>query len=354
MIRLKWILLIVVLQVCFPSLVNATSKGRPVGQIEAPVLIPGSLTVEYPTISAMRQQEAWVELIFMVSKDGHPFDIRVLELSGHQNFATQAVEAVSNAKYQPATLDGVAVDSSVLQRFRFELRDSEPAASKAFVRKYRLLMRSIDKGDLKKTHKMMKKLVQVGVNNLYEDAYLNLAKFKYAVAENASHAEQLGYLSRALEGRRQEKYLPKNLFLSSLKMKFSLEVLVQDYAAARNTYTKMAQLDETGDVQREFQELYEQIDLLRREPLLYGLEARVGRGGTWNIDLFLNRFSLHDINGQLDELKLYCSARHAVLPVVLDREYIVPEAYGDCTLTAIGKPDTEFTLQQFTAELPAS
>ena len=44
---------------------------------------------------------------------------------------------------------------------------------------------------------------------------------------------------------------------------------------------------------------------------------------------------------------LNCKARHVVLPVILDSDSIVREAYGDCTVTVLCKPSTISTLQQF-------
>lgn len=79
----------------------------------------------YPRESRLRGEEGTVVLEVDVAGDGSVTAIRVAEDCPYPRLTRAAMDAMKNARFTPATRDGVAVPSRVLVPFRFSLRSSD-------------------------------------------------------------------------------------------------------------------------------------------------------------------------------------------------------------------------------------
>lgn len=60
-------------------------------------------------------------------------------------------------------------------------------------------------------------LASLDVQNLYEDAFLNVGKYEH-YRRWGTEAEQIASLRRAVAGENHARYLPKETFLSALQV----------------------------------------------------------------------------------------------------------------------------------------
>ena len=58
---------------------------------------------------------------FMVDTQGKPYEIEVTDAIGNEAFVKAALKAMENYRYDPATLNGEAIDAGYGQRFTFSL-----------------------------------------------------------------------------------------------------------------------------------------------------------------------------------------------------------------------------------------
>ncbi|GHA06710.1 hypothetical protein GCM10008090_15470 [Arenicella chitinivorans] len=330
------------------SCTNAHAASDQILSYTAPKVVKGSVIVEYPPVEELYGKEAWVDLSFMVSETGQPFDIEVTDSSGAKAFIKQAVQALEKGLYSPAMQNGVPIEASQEMRVRFQIQGSLKAAYPKFVRRFRSLMNALKRNDVDKASRIMAKLDTMDIRNLYEDAYLNIARFNYAVATDQPDVTQLRFLSRAVDGQGQEGYLPSKLYLGSMELKFNLEVQTKDYVSALHTYRRMTKLDESGGLEAKYQQLHTQILALKSTPGSYQVVGELAESGIWRFDLFKMRFSLHDVRGEISDLKLKCSARRVSLPVRVDAEFKIPASYGACALVVSGAEGTQFKVLQTT------
>lgn len=77
---------------------------------------------EYPRRAYRINQEGWVELAFVVGRDGYPMNIRVVEAEPPGVFEESAATALSRWRYRPVEVEGEIIEQPALVRLRFEIR----------------------------------------------------------------------------------------------------------------------------------------------------------------------------------------------------------------------------------------
>jgi TonB family protein len=333
---------------CFFVSGAMSASPKRITSYTAPKLVKGSVVLEYPAVEELSGKEAWVDLSFMVNKTGQPFDIEVVDSSGAKAFVKQAVRALEKGQYTPATQNGKPIEARSEIRVRFQIGTGKTGADPKFARRFRSLITALQRGETDKASRVLAKLESMDILNLYEDAYLNIARFNYASTVGQPFETQLRLLSRALDGQGQKQYLPEKLYLNSLELKFKLEVHTQHYVAARSTYRRLLKSADAERIKSEYGDLHEQVKGIRTAVGSYGVAGEVASSGIYKIGLYKDRFSLHDVKGSLTDIKLQCAARRAQLPVQIDAEFKVPSSYGDCTLFIYGSAGSTFRLQQTT------
>jgi periplasmic protein TonB len=75
----------------------------------------------YPELAKQMRQEGFVMLSVEVGTRGEPIKVDITQSSGYHLLDQAALEAVSHWKFQPGSIDNVAVDSTVTVPIRFHL-----------------------------------------------------------------------------------------------------------------------------------------------------------------------------------------------------------------------------------------
>ncbi len=329
----------------FTHVIYAEDLSEPV-ELYNPPLRTNSPELKYPTKMAKIGHEGWVDLSFMVDKKGAAFGVTVIDSSGEPSFERAALEHVRKTTYQPATANGKPVEAAKHRRFRFEMNRVAKGASTSFYAKYKRFNKALRQGSLSKAAQYLNELNSKKVSNLYEDAYLNLANFYFLASSKRDPHSQLDFLSKALNGNQQERYLKPAIYLSSLDAKFILEVQNNDLASALETYKRFSELEGGGSYHKRHAPSVESIKKFRDSDEPYAMKGTLGKGGLKSIKLFKQRFSVSNISGDLHEFRLHCSKRFVAFAAQIDSEYKIPDSYGKCSVTLRGSAGSEFTFWQ--------
>jgi len=75
----------------------------------------------YPELARQMRQEGIVMLSVDVDKEGDPVSVEIIQSSGFRMLDQAALKAVRHWKFQPGSLGGVPVDSTVTVPIRFKL-----------------------------------------------------------------------------------------------------------------------------------------------------------------------------------------------------------------------------------------
>lgn len=106
---------------------EGTESGAELREPLAPVLVE-SVNAEYPAQALAQRREGQVELTVIVRTDGSVGEVTISR-SGGEDFDTAAVNAVRRWRFEPAFVDGRAVDSRISVPFLFTLPPQADSAS---------------------------------------------------------------------------------------------------------------------------------------------------------------------------------------------------------------------------------
>ncbi len=328
----------------------------------------------YPRLAQSKGMEGWVRLDFMVGTDGKPYEIAVTDSMGNANFRGAAIRALRGSTFEPAHLNGQPVDAGYAMYYRFELEGEGGGVGRDFLHLSKALMRAIDQGDRKLADRDLAALESRTGFNLYEDAYLHIAKYRYYTRWGDA-PEQLHALDRAVSQDFQEDRLPEELYVALQTQRFWLLVRTQDYERAVSTFETLGKYELEPSVTSALEATMEEIRALRDDDRAYAVTgtleepgfhgstppatgemptlpyaSAVGEAppaeGSWFYHLFKDEFAVTDIQGQITEVKLRCPESYVFFRFDPDVEYRVSNKRGHCHLELVGNPGTTFRLVQ--------
>lgn len=301
----------------------------------------------FPASAAMSGEEGWVILNFMVDEQGQAFEPMVIDMIGDDQFVKAALKALEDSKFVPASLSGNPITGSKTVRYTFVLDQQKRGARAAFVSRYRRFTRSIDADDQDETRAELEALEEGGARSLYEDAFLNLARYNYAVKYGSSE-EQMTYLERALyfnEEGAYETYLPEADARTLWPQLFVLQARNGRFAEALATYEIIAAIG-ADEAHASLADAVAELREMAVNDAAYAVTARTDRNGSFSIDLFKDEFYLDDAESNIDQIKLRCDQRYVFFEFEADTKYKVPPQFGQCQLEVLGEADTGFKLVQ--------
>lgn len=257
----------------------------------APVPIERAVP-QYPATSLRRGAEGWVEFNFMVSPEGKPYEVYVIDHAGDDAFVGEESQS-----------------------------DAESA---------------------------LELLEELGILNAYEDAFLNLARYTYALRYGDSNA-QMKFLRAALGESLSkpdfETYLDEDTAREARRNLAQLQIRNAYFAEAMDTLEMMRLKgdDEGADL---FRDTSTSLAAFKTNDAAYPVKGRIEDSGSWGLTLFKTRFRLADLMGAVQELKLRCEQAYIYFPFDPEVQYGLADDAGQCTLQVIGDPGTTFDLIQ--------
>lgn len=296
----------------------------------------------YPDSERHGGEEGWVVLNLMVDPDGKPMEPTVVESTGSRAFEKEALRSVQSWTFEPAALGDQPIAAGTNVKITFILREPARGARSEFIRAYRLALDAIIQGDRARADLQIEKLK---ARNLYEDAYGNLARYNY-FHKWGTDAQSYDALRHAIAGEEHARYLPKGTFNHTLQLIFVLQLKLQDFAGALQTWDQM----QTNGVRKEslakLQPAVDQIKSLQQKSPPYRVAATIGDGSSWFITLFKKHFEIEVASGKVAEIKLRCDKAYVLFRYEPEMHYEVADRLNECQMEVIGDPGTTFALIQ--------
>lgn len=305
----------------------------------------------YPSKRAANGVEGWVVVNFMVDTNGKPYEPVIIDSTGQKDFENVSVEALMRSKYQPATLDGDPVDGSVFLRHSFFLADTDGAGT-VFKSRYRNFTEKLGAGELDEAKALLEKMDN-SKKNRYEAAFVDLSKALWG-AKTGAKIYQMNHLRKALAYSSKERgainFLPEDIAPAVRANLLSLQIENRYFSEAVSTYRWMVRNNHDKYVEM-FSSNIEELERQKNSVDAYSVEGQIDGLLPWYISLFKDTFYIDEVNGQVDEISLYCAGGYRVLQYQELSEYVVPPEWGDCGLMVVGGiPDTTFSLVQLGQE----
>lgn len=298
--------------------------------------------VSYPGQAITTNRSGAVELVYMVDISGKPTEIVVSSYT-NEMFIKNAIKAVKKYRFTPASLNGEPVPSFGRKVFRFSGRLLNSKTFKQFNKYYQLFSEELSKpeSDPVLLQKHLDRMAGMRQANPTMQAILNNAKMVYAKdyltldekieVSTVAHIYRLGRLgkSRALAVRRQ--------LISQL-------VEAGRYADAAEKIKPWRSYSSPSKVngnRGKFAQTLDEIAELERSEKSFSNAFTVNERGYALRNLLKKRFTIDQVDGQVDELVFRCETKFYRMKFNLDQDYQVPNGWGYCNLQISGKAGTK-------------
>ena len=330
-----------------PARQAATAVPPPPAAAESPVRVEvfqaarlvDPVPPPYPASARRNAREGWVLLDCVVDASGALTHVAVRDSSGQPEFETAALAWMSTNRIEPARLGDQPVESALPYKATFRMHGEEPGARLSFTRRYREFQDAIARKDRAAADAA---LAQLDVQNLYEDAFRNMAHYFHATQWGDERA-QVRALRGAIAHERHARYLPERLFAAATRQLFLLLLRQSDYGAALAIH---ALLDKTTQADPAIASAMARLNALAAEPTPFRVQGEVDARGFWSTRLLTSRFRIEPTTGQLTQFRLHCERRHVFMPLDPSLVYTRAPGAGNCDILVLGSVGATFALVQ--------
>ncbi len=295
----------------------------------------------YPRRAQRDEREGWVSVNFMVDSHGKPYEISVHGYSS-EVFVGAAKRAVEKWNFEPALIDGRAIEAAVSYRMTFELSGATQA-SNSFGRTFKSVIKAVASKDQEAAQLLLDKMKNKK-SNLYEEAFYWLSKYYFAQTWQDTSA-QYRALNRALFRDSSNKYfLPDKSIPGLLLNQLGLEVK-QNYL--RNALDTSVLLDQYTLSPRDLnylEKIVSQIKQIKNGDGIVIVKGSISGDNSFYHLLLKSRFRFSEVSGDIAELRLRCEKGYVGFVYQKEITFEVDGKAGECSLQVIGDPGTTFKL----------
>lgn len=303
---------------------------------------------DYPYSQRRENSSGAVQLIFMVNKEGKPFEIMVAN-SSLNAFTVVTVPALKKYRYEPATLNGKPVESRQTLRVKFRIDKQKQGASADFTRYYKKLKTELEREnpENKRATKFIRKMEKASVKNLYALTYSGLAWLEYSMHFGTAD-DKIDALKDIvlfdIEEEKEHKVLSKAASISVMGNLLELLINTGRYGEALSYYKRLQPKSEK--ISTTFSDAITQIKNIQTSDASFIREITINNDGFVQLNLFKRSFQIEPIQGKIDTLKFRCDTKYFEVAFSVDASYQIPESWGQCNLQVLGPPGTSAKLLQ--------
>jgi TonB family protein len=347
---------------------------------------------EYPFIGRQADNEAVVVISYVIQDDGAVVDPVIEYSSGSKLFENEALKALQERKYRPATYGGKPVIQSVEdEKFVFQKPASHPdntdfgasfaaescrsysgmssmggyGESTGFAcdggysrmprykfglgKKYSKIMKLINHGKIEKAEKNISKITKQSRKRLRDDQLYWLLKTNFYIATK-NEKELLNSLENvAVLG---SEYTGAETYLSVLQDMYTLRVKSGRFRAALDTYNVIADTKDSTQILFDIEESKRKVEELIESEKPVSIHAGIENKEFWRHRLMRNRFAISDIDGNLDKIDIRCKYHRQVVTINESNVYDIYNSVNACTIYVYGKTGSRFTLHELPINEP--
>ena len=310
------------------------------------------LAPDYPEKELRARSEGWVMVSFVVAPTGKVVDAMVEDSSGNTAIEEAALKGVMRWRFEPALLNGHAVESGITRTRISMALDYSDGASWDFRKKYREFVTFIDAHDHASAERLLLQLEHLPHINLYEDAWLWWSRYLYLDAvQSTDDSAKLAALERALG--HEIDYLEPNLLVEAARRIYLMYAENLDLSSAIKTFerlrdSKVAQRSRFHQpVMAALKPSYDTMIAAAHGEQLLRTNAEISRHHYWVHYILRRSFSIDGIAGRLDTIDIRCARGMKRYPAVVEKIiWSVPADWGDCGVYVSGEPGAKFVFQE--------
>ena len=303
----------------------------------------------YPRAELVRNQQGWVQLSYVVTPEGEVIDPVVEDSSGSRLFERAALRTVRQWSYEPATWDEQPVQQCQTKvMITFALEDVGKKVSRKFANRNKKIDKLIANGELDKAGKM--------IDDTFENFELTLPELAWLWAQRAYHAGLVGDKEAQLHAVRKAtasngRWVDDDLYPRLLLVRTTLELENGNFSEALSAHEKLVATGAELPHIDKLQSIVDSVVAAVESDTLLSVPGKIESADDcddcvtkWRYRPLRRRFSLTEVNGELQDLELRCSWQRIVDKAREGKAWEIPEDWGNCSIIVFGEPGSTFKL----------
>lgn len=296
---------------------------------------------EYPVSLARKGIEGWVELSYVIDKQGNVIDPIVENSSGYKEFERSAIKALKRWQFEPAKENGEPVEQCDTKvRLSFALHKSGSSVTKSFLAVYDQVLAAINNQKYDDAKALLTELKEKKMSTLGEDAYYWSLE-GYLAQSTGDKDAALEYYLNVDPTRIQPSH---NQYVQQQTLMLAVEQ--GHWATALATFDRLRAGLGEQPLPNNLIELEGKIQTLiaNSEPLFY--TGKINDRGFWRIKLVRHQFEIGAVTGQLQELEVRCNHQRHVYQPEPNKSWHLPQQWQGCSVYVTGTPGSQFQLAE--------
>ncbi len=289
--------------------------------------------------------EGWVVLHFSIMADGSTTNVEVLDAMPETFRSGDVVDAVEEWTFQPAHVNGAAVDwhnNTVV--FNADLAEIPNISGPRFSTPYTAVQAMVNEGNLDQAAREAEANLREATYSLHD---IGLGNMQLALVQMQRQDMHLAHQAITRATLPEVTQLTTEELDVALQYRFIIELALGRYMEALDSYQRRDELAgiPAGDVMmRQVAEIREALE----GDITLGARGKIlDRERGWYFIPSRRTFTLGDVTGDLDAIRVVCNQRIATLQYQPDVEWSLPANWGVCSLTVVGARNSTFTLYEF-------
>ena len=306
-----------------------------------------------PLIGGTSTDVGLVELVFMIGKNGKPYEVSVTR-STSPIFEEEAVNTILRYEYRPAKIQNTVIDSkgTALVESEFWRETSFPGtmgAPEGFHSFYNKFTKELEKisPDEYRARRYIEKMANLSDQTYVSLSHLELARYKYAriFATHAKAIEAL-YGIMLFEGIVKHKRSVLEEDVADMVVVHLLKLLLENGRPAEVLALYTSYHEKISKLPKLYSAAIETTIKLQESNVVIERKLVLTSRGDVHLPLFKRVFTIDQVVGELSAIKLRCDTNFAEMQYQEGAQYALPEAWGKCDLQLIGEPGTTASVLQ--------
>ena len=310
---------------------------------------------QYRNAGGTRMDVGLVDVIFMVGKNGKPYEVSVRR-SSSPIFEEEAVRAILQYEYKPAIFGNSVANSmrSAIVTSEFWYGNSTgfqgtmgaPEGFHSFYNRFAKELQKVEPDEYK-ARRNIEKMTGLRDQTYVTLSHTELARYRYAGKfSTPSKAIDALYALLQFEGIVRHKRTVLEEDIETMVVINLLRLLLENGRSAEVLELYARYHQRISDLPELYSEAIEKTTHLQKSDVLIERKLELTKRGDAHLPMFKRVFTIDQVVGSLSSLKLRCDTKFLKLEFKPDAQYALPEAWGKCDLQLIGEPGTTASVLQ--------
>ena len=348
--KITFLLLSSILSLCSISL-NAQEQA-PAAEIDAQETdvtrkaeALSQVIVDFPAELRIFGQESWVQVGFIIDKEGNVKSPIIEGSVGGVKFEETAIKALENLKFKPALYKGSPVEESISGMFiPFLLDQTFEGVDTSFITAFNEMIALFSSKQLNEADEALATLSKVQDLTLTEVSMLEVARGYSAIQKNDPY-NQIEHLRNASVNF--GAYLPIELLESVLQTRIALAAKMSLFDEAQQSFALLEHADPSNEKLTRLAMMIAPIQKALELGQIVQVHGTISERGYWTYQPVRRNFSFATLDAGIKELEPRCEIKNQRFAANTENEWKIPNSWGACSVVIYGEPGAKFSLYEY-------